>query len=180
MKNKFRYIITALAAIIVTGCQSVDIQDYKETTPNLTIENYFDGETKAWGVFQDRFGKVRRRFSVDITGEWDKNTNTLTLVEDFDYDDGETERRIWEINKTGDNTYTGTADGVIGTATGQSSGNAFNFKYAFALPVNGKTWNVTFDDWMYLQDDNILFNRATIRRWGITLGDVYIFFDKRN
>ena len=157
----------------------MDIQDYQNTTPELRIENYFQGNTQAWGIFQDRFGKIRRKFSVDITGEWDENQQTLKLVEDFDYDDGEKEQRVWTINKTGENTYTGTADGVIGQAQGQSSGNAFNFKYTFNLPVEGKIWRVTFDDWMYLQDENILFNKATIRRWGIRLGDVYIFFDKR-
>ena len=45
--------------------------------------------------------------------------------------------------------------------------------------MNGKTLRVSFDDWMYLQDNNILFNKATIKKLGITLGDVYIFFDKR-
>lgn len=156
------------------------VESYKEQSPELKIENYFQGQTKAWGVFQDRFGNIRRRFTVDINGQWDEKNETLKLVEDFIYDDGETEQRIWQINKTGDNTYTGTADSVVGEAIGISSGNAFNFKYTFDLPVEGKTWRVTFDDWMYLQDPNILFNKATIKRWGITLGDVYIFFDKRN
>jgi len=158
----------------------VKVESYKEQSPTLNIENYFDGESKAWGIFQDRFGTVRRRFTVDIDGTWNPQNNTLKLVEDFVYDDGETEQRVWTILKTGQDTYTGTADGVVGTAIGKSSGNAFNFKYTFDLPVEGKTWRVTFDDWMYLQDQNILFNKATIKRWGITLGDVYIFFDKRN
>lgn len=170
-----------LAAVIITltGCASVKVTDYQNTTPRLLIENYFQGETKAWGIFQDRFGKVRRKFVVDINGKWDEEKQLLTLVEDFVYDDGEEEQRIWEVTKTGPHTYTGTAGGVVGEATGVSYGNAFNFKYTFDLPVEGSTWRVTFDDWMYLQDDNVLFNKATIKRWGITLGDVYIFFDKR-
>lgn len=155
------------------------VESYEKQTPKLVIEDYFKGEMKAWGVFQDRFGTVRRRFVVDIVGTWDEDEQQLTLIEDFVYDDGEEEQRIWVITKTGENTYSGTADGVVGEATGKIAGNAFNFKYDFNLPVNGKIWKVSFDDWMYLQDDNILFNKATIKRWGITLGDVYIFFDKR-
>lgn len=155
------------------------IDSYKDTTPTLKIEEYFAGQTKAWGVFQDRFGKVRRRFVVDINGTWDEDSQTLKLVEDFNYDDGEIEQRIWTITKTGPDSYKGTAKGVVGEALGQSAGNAFNFKYQFDLPVEGKIWRVSFDDWMYLQTDkDILFNKATIRRWGFTLGDVYIFFDK--
>lgn len=156
------------------------VQDYKNAQPELKIEEYFQGSSKAWGVFQDRFGKVRRQFVVDIEGTWDEDTQQLTLVEDFVYNDGQTEQRVWEITKTGDNTYIGTADGVVGQAKGESKGNAFNFKYTFDLPVEGSVWRVTFDDWMYLQDENVLFNKATIKRWGFTLGDVYIFFDRRN
>jgi len=158
----------------------VDVQDYQNKSPELKIENYFQGKSKAWGVFQDRFGKVRRRFVVDIQGDWDAENKVLILTEDFQYDDGATEQRVWTITKTGKNSYNGVADGVVGIAEGESSGNAFNFRYTFDLPVEGKTWRVTFDDWMYLQDENILFNKATIRRWGFRLGEVYIFFDKRN
>lgn len=180
MIPKMKIIALFVSILILNGCSGVKVQDYQNLNPELKIENYFQGQTKAWGVFQDRFGQVRRRFVVDITGTWDPQTETLKLVEDFDYDDGEKERRVWIITKTGPDTYTGTAEGVVGQAQGKSSGNAFNFKYTFDLPVEGKTWRVTFDDWMYLQDENVLFNKAIIRRWGIRLGDVYIFFDKRN
>lgn len=179
MMHKTNIFVLFLSILTLSGCTAVKVQDYQNLNPELRIEEYFQGQSKAWGVFQDRFGKVRRNFVVDINGTWDKDKNTLTLVEDFDYSDGETEQRIWTIEKTGDNTYTGSADGVVGEAQGISSGNAFNFKYTFDLPVEGKNWRVTFDDWMYLQDENVLFNKATIKRWGIRLGDVYIFFDKR-
>lgn len=181
MKTKFKAVALVVSAFLLGACGSVKVESYKEQTPTLRIENYFDGQTKAWGVFQDRFGNVRRRFVVDIDGVWDESEQTLKLVEDFDYDDGEVEQRIWKITKTGEDSYVGTAGGVVGEAVGKAAGNAFNFKYTFDLPVEGKIWRVTFDDWMYLQpDSNILFNKATIKRWGITLGDVYIFFDKRD
>ena len=44
------------------------------------------GADRAWGQFQDRFGEVRRRFRVEVDGTWDGET--LTLVEDFVYNDG--------------------------------------------------------------------------------------------
>jgi len=178
--NYARKILALMSLVIISGCAAMDVQDYQNADPKLKIEEYFQGNTQAWGVFQDRFGKVRRRFVVDIHGEWDEDKSILTLTEDFVYDDGEKEQRIWTIRKTGKDTYIGSADGVVGVAEGKSAGNAFNFKYTFDLPVNGKTWRVKFDDWMYLQTNgNILFNKATISRWGFRLGDVYIFFDKR-
>ncbi len=179
MKTKFLALMLLSSLAILTGCSSVNINDYKNTTPILKIEDYFAGNTKAWGVFQDRFGKVRRQFVVDINGTWDEKSQQLKLIEDFVYNDGEKEQRVWTITKTGANTYTGTAaQGVVGIAQGVTAGNAFNFKYTFDLPVEGSIWRVTFDDWMYLQDEKTLFNKATIKRFGVTLGDVYIFFKK--
>lgn len=151
-------------------------EDFAGNEPRLVLEDYFNGRSRAWGIFQDRFGTLRRQFVVDIEGRWDGET--LTLVEDFVYADGETEQRVWELTKTGPNSYEGTAAGVVGVATGQTAGNAFHWTYRFDLPVNGNTWRVSFDDWMWLQDENTLFNRATIRKWGFELGTVSIFFQR--
>lgn len=158
----------------------MSIKDYENNEPKLVLEEYFSGKSKAWGVFQDRFGKVRREFSVDIHGHWDEAAQKLTLDEDFDYKDGAKEKRVWHIEKTGENTYQGHADGVVGIARGQTSGNAFHWQYTFDLPYKGDTLRVTFDDWMWLQDKNVLFNKASIYKWGFRLGDVYIFFEKQS
>jgi len=174
-----KFLCLGALTLILTGCGGVNIQDYENTKPELKIEEYFQGRTTATGVFQDRFGKVRRRFTVDIEGDWDPENRRLTLKEDFVYDDGKTEQRVWEITKTGENSYEGTADKVVGKARGKTAGYAFNFNYLFDLSVDGNTWRVRFDDWMYLQPGGrILFNKATISKYGIRLGDVYIFFEK--
>ena len=151
-------------------------EDFAGREPTLLIEDYFAGRTKAWGMFQDRFGTVRRQFVVDIEGTWDGET--LTLVEDFVYDDGETEQRIWRIKKRGEHGYVGEADGVIGTAEGEAYGNALYWTYDFALEVGESTWNVTFDDWMFLQPDGVLINRAEVSKFGIELGQVTLAFRK--
>ncbi len=146
--------------------------------PSLCIESYFHGHVRAWGMFQDRFGKIRRQFIVDIHGQWDEKQQVLTLTEDFYYHDGATETRVWQFEKKDDHLYHGTAAGVRGMAVGRSQGHAFSMAYVFDLPVGGRTWRVHFDDYMFLQDDKIMFNRAVVRRWGVRLGDVYIVFNK--
>ena len=65
--------------------------------------------------------------------------------------------------------YSGIADDVIGEAKGISSGNALNWKYKLNLRVKDSTIKVDFDDWMFLQDENILVNRAVVKKWGISL-----------
>jgi hypothetical protein len=165
-----------LSITLLTGCSGMKPEDFAGNEPRFLIEEYFDGKTKAWGIFQDRFGKLRRQFVVDIEGTWDGET--LTLVEDFVYDDGETEQRIWRIRKTGAHSYEGNADGVIGTAEGQSYGNALNWRYDFALKVGDGTWNVHFDDWMFLQGDGVMINRAEVTKFGFKLGEVTLAFTK--
>lgn len=153
-------------------------EDFAGREPRLLIEDYFAGHTKAWGLFVDRFGTLRRQFEVEIEGTWDGEK--LTLVEDFLYDDGERERRIWRITKRGEHEYEGRADGVIGPARGVAYGNALNWRYDFALPVGDDSWTVSFDDWMFLQPDGVLINRAEVSKFGIKLGDVLIAFSKQD
>ena len=135
----------------------------------------------AYGQFQDVFGTVRRSFVVTIQGDWDGER--LRLQEDFVYEDGATEQRVWTLTKTGDDTWTGTAPGVIGVARGVEQDNRFNWKYEIDLPIpsvdgTSETMRVTFDDWMWLQTDNRLFNRAYVKRYGFDIGDVIISFEK--
>lgn len=168
---------TLLAAC--TGKPSFD--DARLSDRKLNLEEFFDGEIIAYGQFQDIFGTVRRSFVVEVSGDWDGET--LRLEEDFVYEDGSTEQRIWNLQKTGPDSWQGTADGVIGMATGQEQDNRFNWQYEIDLPIpaadgTSETMHVTFDDWMWLLSEDRLFNRAYVKRYGIDIGDVSISFEK--
>ena len=151
-------------------------EDYAGTRPALDLFEYFAGETRAWGMFQDRFGKVRRRFSVDIIGR--QQGQRLILDESFLYDDGETQRRVWTIDRLDEHHYQGRADDVVGIAHGKAYGNALHWRYDLLLEVDRKQWQVHFNDWMFLQDDRVLINRAKVSKYGLTLGEVTLFFLK--
>ena len=45
--------------------------DFKNQKPRLIIEEYLSGNVKAWGILQNRSGKVTRQFSADLNGKWD-------------------------------------------------------------------------------------------------------------
>ena len=154
----------------------MDPKSFAGTEPRLVIEEYFAGRTKAWGIFEDRFGKLRRQFVVDITGRWDGRT--LVLEEDFSFADGEKSRRVWRIEKIDDHSYRGRADDVIGTASGASYGNALNWRYDMDLKVGDNSWRVGFDDWMFLQPGGVLINRARVSKWGLNIGVVTLAFRK--
>ena len=146
--------------------------------PEFSLEDYFSGKTEAWWLFHDRFGNLKRSFKVDITGTL--SGNELTLDERFLYDDGEEDQRIWKIKLLGNNKYSGTADDVVGSAIGEASGNALNWKYKLNLKIKDSTVKVDFDDWMFLQDRGILINRAEVKKWGLNIGVVTITFLKIN
>ncbi|WP_299879740.1 DUF3833 domain-containing protein [uncultured Cocleimonas sp.] len=153
------------------------IQDYQQNKPNFSLFDYFQGKTRGWGMFQDRGGNLKRQFVVDING-YTNDQGQLVLEEDFVWSDGEKSRRVWTISKDGNNQFIGKADDVIGEAKGVSAGNALNWKYDLSLPVDGKTYKVRFDDWMFLQPDGVLLNRAKMSKFGFNLGEVFISFKK--
>ncbi len=77
------------------------------------------------------------------------------------------------------NHYTGRADDVVGEAVGEARGNALRWRYVMALPVDGKVYNVDFDDWMFLMDDRVMLNRSVMSKFGVRLGEVTLSFRKR-
>ena len=166
-----------ISFLFLTSCSTdMNINNFSQNKPKFILEEYFNGKTEAWGMFHDRFGNLKRSFKVDIIGKL--KSDILTLDEKFVYDDGEKDTRIWTIKILGDSKYSGEASDVVGKATGVSSGNALNWKYKLNLKVKDSTIMVDFDDWMFLQDKNILINRAEVKKWGLNIGVVTITFLK--
>ncbi|MFP5430319.1 MAG: DUF3833 domain-containing protein [Gammaproteobacteria bacterium] len=170
-----KLLVALLLALSLGGC-SARIDDYRGMQPVLDLRDYFNGPLTAWGQFQDRSGKVVKRFRVDMTGTWKGDSGTLEEL--FTYDDGSRETRIWTLTRHGNGRYTGRANDVIGEAQGMAAGPALQWSYTLALPVDGKTYHVRFDDWMYLQDEQTLINRAVMSKFGVRLGEVTLFFRK--
>ena len=176
IRTAFVLLISLAFGSVIGGCSNMKIEDFESTQPEFVLEDYFEGRTMAWGLFEDRFGNVQRQFVVTMDGTWDGTT--LILNEDFVYNDGETENRVWTLTKTDAFNYQGTTQNSVGIATGTRSGNAFHWKYDFNLKVGDDTWKVKFDDWMFLQPNGVLLNKATVTRWGFKLGTVYLSFSK--
>lgn len=172
-----RSLLAAGAALALAGCASSPTPaDYAGQTPTLDLRQYFNGPLVAHGVFTDRGGKVQRRFTVQMVGRWQGEEGVLE--EDFIYSDGKTERRVWRLRHLGDGRYSGRADDVVGEARGEARGNALRWQYTLALPVDGRVWEVQFDDWMYQMDDKVMLNKARMSKFGIELGEVTLAFRK--
>tara|TARA_B100001996_G_scaffold325704_1_gene271724 strand:+ start:773 stop:1240 length:468 start_codon:yes stop_codon:yes gene_type:complete len=151
-------------------------EDYKSTKPIIKIEEYFQGNVKAWGMLQGRSGIVKRQFMADMKGEFDGKN--LILDETFIWNDGEKQERRWTIKKVGDNTYEGTAPDVVGVAKGISFGSAFKFEYKLLVPYKNKKIKIKFDDWIFKQDEKTAINKATLTKFGFKVGELTVFFKK--
>ncbi|XKE47406.1 DUF3833 domain-containing protein [Halomonas organivorans] len=163
--------------LLLAGCGSVDISRYAGTTPALDIGDYFAGQTRAWGMVQDYSGVVQRRFTVDIQGRLDGDT--LTLDERFAYADGETDRRVWTFRRLDDTRWIGQADDVEGPVEARQVGHVFHMRYPLEVEVDERAITFTMDDWMYLQPDGRLINRTAMRKFGLTLAEITLVFERR-
>ena len=174
MKTKFIQVVFMCWFLFGCGAQ---LSDYDERSLKFDLFEYFAGDVMAWGMVQDYSGKQTRSFEVSIVGSI--VGDRLTLVEDFVFNDGEQQQRIWVIDKQADGSYQGRADDVVGTAIGAERGNAMQWRYDLLLPWGKSTTVVAMDDWLYRQDETHLFNITKINKFGVEVGQVTIFFEKQ-
>ena len=170
-----------LIAFGLFGCSSPSVTQYANERPNLDLSEYFNGTIDAYGIFTDRSGEVKKRFTVLLVAQWKviEGKKVGTLDESFEYSDGTKQKRIWTLTETAPGKYIGRADDVVGDALGESAGNALNWTYTLALPVDGTIYHVQFNDWMYLVTPKIMLNKAKMSKFGIDLGEVTLSFYKR-
>jgi len=167
-----------IALALLAGCAGQKVNEYRDEKPVLDLATYFNGKLDAWGIVRNRSGKVVKRFRVEMTGTWQGSRGILE--EDFTYADGSKSRRVWNITKIDASHYRGTAADVVGEAMGEARGNALHWRYVLEVPVDGKTYNVNFDDWMYLVDDEVMLNKSDMSKFGVGLGEVIVSFRKKS
>lgn len=168
-------LVLAIALPCLVSCNA-SLEDYQTSQPQLSLETYFDGPVIAWGLVQDYQDKVTRRFCVEIDGSWKDNQGSL--AETFYFNDGEVSTRNWQLTKQANNQYIGTAEDVIGQGYGQTSGYAMRWQYTLSLDIDDSNYHFALDDWIYQIDEYRLFNRAKMKKFGITVASLTLFFDK--
>ena len=147
-----------------------------DQNPTLLPEDFFRGRTRGWGMIQDRFGRLRRRFVVDMTGHVAEGM--LTLDETFNYDDGRSSRRTWRVRQLTDGRYEGRADDIVGVAAGSAAGPIVRWSYRMRIDMAGRLRTFSLSDLMVLQGDGVLLNRIEMRKFGIRLADVFVVFTR--
>jgi hypothetical protein len=119
--------LALLALLPLAACSTVTVSDYAQEVPRLQPERFFEGPLVAHGVVKDRSGRVIRRFSADIEAYWEDGVGTLE--EDFVFDDGDRDRRVWTLEPVAGGEYRATAGDVVGDGVATVAGNSMFLDY---------------------------------------------------
>lgn len=169
-----KFSIMFFLCLLSSGCNT--IEHYNGKKPKMDFKNFFKGKVKGTGVIFDYMGRQIRSFKVIIDGTVDDNK--LTMDEEFDFDDGEKQYRVWKVQFAKNNDFTATAGDVIGDATGRQRGNAVNLKYTLNIPYKDSSINLKMDDFMYMVTEKTILNRTKMKKFGVKVGEVIIFMEK--
>ncbi|MFJ4111943.1 MULTISPECIES: DUF3833 domain-containing protein [Pseudomonas] len=169
-----RRILLLVGCLLLASCGNVEVDHYAREKPALDLVTFFSVPVQAWGIFQNRSGEVVKRFDVRIDSR--REGDRLILDEHFVYSDGTRQQRTWTLTPDGPGRWRGRAGDVIGEARGEVAGNALHWRYRLDLPVDGRHWEMDIDDWMYLMDEDTLINRSSMRKLGVEVGQITLFF----
>lgn len=169
--------MVALLFIVGAGCTPVQVTDYTANRPVLVPEAFFNGELAAHGVIKNRAGKVIRYFDVDIVAYWRDGVGTLE--EDFVFDDGSEDRRVWTLTPSGPGGYRGTAHDVIGEGVISVAGNSMFLDYVLRIPYGDSTIDLRIDDRMYLVSPDVLINESEMQKFGFGVGEILLVIQRR-
>jgi hypothetical protein len=156
--------------------QQHDRTDLSAFSGQLRLEEYFLDETTGWGLFRDRFGRLKQEFKVHAHGSW--QNDQFHLHEYFIYRDGSEGERIWRITPQGQKNYIGTAEDIIGQAQGEVQGTSCRWQYKLLVPINERRLTLNFDDYLQLMPDGCLLGHAKVSKFGFYMGDVVLSFQK--
>jgi hypothetical protein len=171
MHQTRRLIASIGASVALSGCALAPDLPKETGGAAFVIERDLLGETTARGEFSAING-IKRGFTAHLTGT--RADDTFTLIEKFEYDDGEKDQKTWVLQLLGDGKYSGVREDVVGQARGWQDGKAFRLAYDVVLPgENGKEGlKVHFQDVIVLTGDGVVLNRASVGKFGFQVAKV--------
>jgi hypothetical protein len=176
LKKAFKGFVVLFSIIIIAACSAVSPDDYASEKPEFKLEEFLNGKLTGWGIFQETGGKVTKRFRIDMEASWQGNKGKF--VEHFSFADGTKQVRTWDMTRIDAHNYTAVANDSVGPGNGQSYGNTIHWNYTIKTETDSGTYDLDYDYWMYMIDNNTLINRATLSKFGIPLGDIAVTFHK--
>jgi len=158
--------------VLITGCASLQPQDFAKSPTHFALDRYFVGHTRSWGVFENTQGAPRRTFTCDNRGARDAAGDVM-LTQHFRFSDGKTQMRVWHIHRVDATHWDATANDVVGVAHGVGCGNALYWEYNISVDLKNPLATVHIRQWIYQPEGtDSLMTRLVITKLGVTLFEV--------
>lgn len=144
--------------------------DYADTGPNFVLKEQLSGRILSEGLIYGPNGKMTNSFVAEMVGKWNGDKGTLT--ESFTYANGRKQERKWYLTIVSENTFTATADDIVGIAHGVVSGSTVKLTYKIVLPKEAGGYVLSATDWMYLTGNGVIMNKSEMRKFGIKVAEL--------
>jgi hypothetical protein len=163
--------------LLATACHTLKPESFAGASPHFEPDKFFEGPTRSWGVIEDRSGRPISRFRTEMMGH--REGDVLVIVQDFTFEDGRRQQRVWRLRRLDEHRFEATANDVVGVSRGEAYGNTFHWEYTLALRPGNPLANVRFKLWMYLQaDGETMINRVVISKLGVTVAETTEHFHR--
>ncbi len=158
-------------ALALTGCATLPASPKGPVRP-ITLDQAFVGQKRGVGLFVVPLTGDERRFRARLDGRLSRDGQRLTIVEDFTYDDGQTNTLTWVFDRAGPGRWTGRREDTVGTATAIEANGEVRLTYTADFASNTSVTRLGFADVIYLRADGVIVNDAVVTRLGFPVGTV--------
>jgi hypothetical protein len=173
-------VLAILPVLLSSACSTMQPSDFASEKPSFDPIRFFTGKTRSNGVRENRAGQPVAQVFTSTSGKM--AGDILYLEQDLRFvskGKTETSHRSWQLRQTGPHTYAGTANDIIGTATGEAHGNTFHWSFPLALSPGNPLTTIRMSQWMYLQPGGeTMLNHTTISKAGMVVSQVTETFAK--
>jgi Protein of unknown function (DUF3833) len=168
-----RKLILGLAALPLAACAATPAPP-AGPGPAITLVSAFNGRTTGRGHFRIWLTGDERRFSATLRGTVTgrEGARTLTVAEDFVYDDGQTDRLTWVFRETGPGRWSGKREDTVGEATVIEENGLIRLTYTADFRSASGINRLGFEDILYGLPDGRVVNDAVVSRAGIPVASV--------
>ncbi len=174
--KKLSLLIVGLT-LSLSGCANDPLALFQNQKPLLDPVKFFAGHTHSWGLFETRSGQPKELLTTTTDGRL--IDGVLHFEQDLVFGSGKKQHRSWLIRRVDKHHYTATGTGIVGTAHGVTSGNAFHLTFTIDAFPGNPLGHLQMSQWMYLQSDGTtLINRDSLTKAGITVAYITEHFQK--
>jgi hypothetical protein len=168
-----RTLLLSLAALPLAACASAPTPP-ADAGPSITLVSAFQGRTTGRGHFRVWLTGDERRFTARLNGtvKGPDGARTLTVVEDFLYDDGQQDRLTWVFREQGPGRWTGKREDTVGAATVIEANGRISLAYTADFRSPSGVNRLGFQDILYARPDGTIVNDAVVSRAGIPVASV--------